>query len=307
MGTEWKYRIGWHSQLLQGGGGGSGNRAPKDAVVFVTMNLKDGGGNKDVDITAKDDQIVVRMWTNSDSSSDIVTAQHPLALFVSVTARGGVVSVTGALVTVTVQVRMTMAAENASSAAAVLVTTLPPLRLLDNGNADPDMLAGDGVYSRYMTRYPGVGRYTFMVTAIMKRGDDMHVKEEDEESKFYFPAVNQSDIGPPHIRTTCCGSSVPVFGEHLPAVMRKPFRRVVEGSAINLLAVPAAGERDRMPPSRIGDLLVRVQAETGSLLAAWTAPGNNFDEGTVSGYRCFFLSNILDYTLKWVALYRYFL
>ena len=33
-----------------------------------------------------------------------------------------------------------------------------PIRLHDRGSGDPDLVANDGVYSRYLTDYPHAGR-----------------------------------------------------------------------------------------------------------------------------------------------------
>ena len=248
-------------------------------MVLVTVTAKDNNNNS---VVAKDkDDLVLRMWTNSDSSSDIVTSQHPLAVYVSVTRHGLVVPVTHATVTLTIHARLTTA-DNVSS---VSVTSLPPIQLLDNGNGDPDMVANDGVYSRYVTRYPGVGRYTFTVTATSSIGGGEIVKEDDDMGDSYSPPANKSNLAVLSLATAvCCGSQVRLFSD-LKTTVVTPFRRVLEGRAINLLAVPLAGERDRLSPSRIGDLRLRVLVESGSLSATWTAPGDDFDEGAVSGYR----------------------
>ena len=42
---------------------------------------------------------------------------------------------------------------------------LEPIELWDNGNGNPDLMAGDGIYSRYLTQYPGKGRYSFQAYA----------------------------------------------------------------------------------------------------------------------------------------------
>ena len=73
-----------------------------------------------------------------------------------------------------------------------------------------------------------------------------------------------------------------------------PFRRVQLGSVINLIQVPDPLSKDQIAPSRIADLHIQVLNESKSLLATWTAPGDNFDSGTVSGYRFVFSSNIAD-------------
>jgi hypothetical protein len=258
MGTEWTYKITWHSPHHSDG------HKSRYAVVLVLVT-KDGGATKN-NAAAKNggrEDIQVRMWTNSDSSSDIVTAQHPLALYVSLVTRHTLVPVTRATVIVSVRVRTTE--RNAS------LITLPPIRLLDGGNGDPDLVGNDGVYSRYMTRYPAAGRYTFTVTATDSGGDS-------ETAVF----ARQSDGPLVAAAPPCCGSRVPTAAE---LVATGPFRIVMQGPAVNLLQVPLAGDQDRLPPARVGDLRVRIMPESSRVLAAWTAPGGDFDEGAVSGYR----------------------
>jgi len=38
-----------------------------------------------------------------------------------------------------------------------------------------------------------------------------------------------------------------------------------------------------MPPSRIGDFKVKIEDEEQKIYAEWTAPGDDFDHGTVAG------------------------
>jgi hypothetical protein len=263
MGTEWTYKIAWHT-AHQGD-----SQKSKDVVVLVLVlkdtSVKDAEANETTTTTTED--IVLRIWTNSDSSSDIVTSQHPLALYVSLLTRQSRAPVLNALVTVRVQVRT--ADRNVSA----VEPLLPPLRLLDNGNGDPDLVADDGVYSRYVTRYLAAGRYTFTVTATDGGGTS-----GEAEMTVYARQLSEGIL----TAAPCCGSRVPFPAD---PVRTGPFRLVAEGVAVNLLQVPLAGEQDRLPPSRIGDLQLRIEPESSRVAVGWTAPGNDFDEGAVSGYR----------------------
>ena len=40
-----------------------------------------------------------------------------------------------------------------------------------------------------------------------------------------------------------------------------------------------------MPPSKVGDLRIRALEDGHTFLAVWTAPGDDYDHGAVSGYR----------------------
>ena len=52
------------------------------------------------------------------------------------------------------------------------------MRLMDNGNGDPDLMSGDGIYSRYLAVYPNAGRYEFSVAV------------DDNRQRAYFVNSN---------------------------------------------------------------------------------------------------------------------
>ena len=64
LSTEWQYHIEWYP----------GGAARQRSAVIITSEPK-----------AAQEDYNVRMWTNSQGSSDIVTAQHPLSLYVELT------------------------------------------------------------------------------------------------------------------------------------------------------------------------------------------------------------------------------
>ena len=246
QGDQWRYRIAWHTPPTA---------EALEAAVIIT-NLRH-----------RHEDIAVRFWTSSDSASDIVTAQHPLVLYASVTR--GLAPILNASVLVSIQV-MT---ENST------LLSLPPLSLADNGNGDPDLTRGDGVYSRYMTQYPAVGRYTFTIT----------VSDNSGEAVFLIKSEN--------ITERCCGSFLEFDTSELTGT--GAFSRQFSVPAINLIQVPDRNTEDRMPPSKIGDLKMEVLPESEALLAMWTAPGDDFDMGSVAGYRFLFASSmaeLLDHT-----------
>ena len=253
IGTEWQYSVDWYEP--------QGSTVRQDAVV-VTSKPRSVAGDSD---------LVVRMWTTSEAAADIATAHHPLALFVSVEKGGGPVLEANVSVSVTI-VTVEMA-----------VVAVPAMRLHDSGNGDPDMMANDGVYSRYLVAYPAEGRYSFAVTVNDNAGRAVVVREARDGRGL--PARVTPGV------SACCGSAMPV-----PAELTEktgPFARTVSGSVVNLFEVPG-GKEDRMPPAKIGDLKVKVFPETQSVLATWTAPGDDFDTGSVSGYRFVFSKNVSE-------------
>ncbi|XP_069958008.1 calcium-activated chloride channel regulator 4 isoform X1 [Cherax quadricarinatus] len=156
--------------------------------------------------------------------------------------------------------------------------------LLDNGQA-ADNQAGDGVYSRYLTSYSTTGRYS--------------VKAEvwDDGSSYInngFIVSRQPARMPTHPASRaaraiislpldgpsyCCGSVVP--WDLASAQPTGAFTRTASAGSVQVIDVAAAGG-DSLPPSRVTDLQATVTSTTLNL--TWTAPGDDYDAGTVSGY-----------------------
>lgn len=139
------------------------------------------------------------------------------------------------------------------------------LDLLDNGQG-ADTQAGDGVYSRYYTVYPGAGRYSVEVQVW---GDGYTFVNNGSEKS------NQQFLKTP---TYCCGSVVPSVPER--GVSTGNFSRTVAFGSFQVLATLPAG--DLFPPSRVTDL--QVSAAPLFLDLTWTAPGDDLDAGAVAGY-----------------------
>ena len=60
-------------------------------------------------------------------------------------------------------------------------------------------------------------------------------------------------------------------------------KSIVLFSVVHLLNVPESQGVDRMPPSRISDLRLTPDSEGQKLSAKWTAPGDDYDHGSVTG------------------------
>ena len=168
--------------------------------------------------------------------------------------------------------------------------------------SDSDLSAGDGIYSRYLTKYISPGRYRFTAIATDNSGKAYTVRPNKSvsTSKFkikssgkrdhYYPIIGQLS---PQLLAPCYGSNIHVNEED--RVPTGAFTRTTDGvsgvsSIIHLLAVPNRGE-DKMPPARITDLRIEM-LENGQLVATWTAPGDDYDFGTVRGYRFVGAENI---------------
>ena len=98
----------------------------------------------------------------------------------------------------------------------------------------------------------------------------------------------------------CCGSTVlPSLDlDQNPSKVERTgiFRRAMTGPVVYLKADSKKSD-DQVPPARIGDLKIRQLPGSSSqdrLLAEWTAPGGDFNAGSVASYRFVFSSNIQD-------------
>ena len=260
LGTTWEYEVRWYP----------GGDEARTNVVVVESKPRNLGAFGLVDVS---------LWTSSDaegaSGGDAVTAADPIALYVRV-ARGDS-PVMEARVTVEVVVSF---GDNATEIIS------EPILLLDRGGGAPDLVADDGVYSRYLTAYPRAGRYRFRVTA------------EDDGGRAY--TIQRGRDGrampakPPDSRVTpvCCGGAVRV-----PTDLRSfsSFRRSLNagGPVLHLVSVPDASV-DQMPPARIADLRIAVDGQKSTVEATWTAPGDDFDHGSASGYMFVFSLDAAD-------------
>ncbi len=108
-------------------------------------------------------------------------------------------------------------------------------------------------------------------------------KQDNSTSKTVSGRVSALLLKP------CCGSRVKIAPED--QVPTGAFTRESQGPVIHLLSVPPK-DVDLMPPAKIGDLKIKVLPADGQLVATWTAPGDDFDVGTVTGYRFIVADNI---------------
>ena len=255
LGLQWKYEVRWYDE---------GNRSLENVIVVESKPRNLGSfGLIDID-----------MWTHSEAISNLVTPDDPLKLFVQVTS--GSSPVLEARVKVMVSVNL----YNGS------IVDLDEIELFDNANGNPDVMSGDGIYSRYLIQYPAKGRYSFSAYV------------DDNEAKAYtiqggrngraMPSRPQNPAQNP----VCCGSEV-----NVPTDLRRhtgSFKRTLNGGPVmHIIEVPGTGN-DLMPPARISDLRLEADQTGRKLVAQWTAPGDNYDHGSVKKYEFVFSEDITD-------------
>ena len=140
--------------------------------------------------------------------------------------------------------------------------------------SEPDVLHGDGIYSRYVTglRAPADAAdretvLTLRVTVGGERGRVVTGRRPRPE-----PRAVPADGSP-----ACCGSSV---GE-VSSVPVSDLRRQVAGGTIRVVLPPPG--QDQVPPSRVTDLSARVDPTKQTITFNWTAPGDDLDQPGTRG------------------------
>ena len=126
--------------------------------------------------------------------------------------------------------------------------------------SDPDLMAGDGIYSRYLTGLPSPGWYRVAVT-MRNMG----------ETAYTVAGHEQLHPQPPgYLTPTCCGSAVRV-----PPQRRRYLgyfnREVVMSIFISNKDMVDSG---RIPPARIIDLTI-LESHSYYVIVSWTAPADD--------------------------------
>ena len=140
--------------------------------------------------------------------------------------------------------------------------------------SEPDTVGSDGIYSGLVTTrgYPGPGQFSLAVRASDGAGRARVITRPLEADE------------------ACCGSRVPVSPENTEHI--GVFSRLADPVSVEVSEVSL--EEDTITPGKIGDLSILVSSPgNGSqLILEWTAPGGDFNDGSVVTYRFVFSHNI---------------
>uniref|UniRef100_A0A8D1NH67 Calcium-activated chloride channel N-terminal domain-containing protein n=1 Tax=Sus scrofa TaxID=9823 RepID=A0A8D1NH67_PIG len=157
------------------------------------------------------------------------------------------------------------------------------LELLDNG-AGADSIKNDGVYSRYFTAYSENGRYSLKVRALGGASAVTRNLRHPLNRAAYIPGwvVNgKIEENPPR----------PEIDENTQTNLES-FTRTAIGGAFVVSNVPNGPLPDLYPPSQITDL--EATSDEDEIRITWTAPGDDFDVGTVEQYIIRISGSLLD-------------
>ena len=194
----------------------------------------------------------IRSWTNLEHHAVEVSKDSPIILFAEI--KLGQSPVVDAGVT----------AEILSINQSGFLTPLHQISLYDNGNGDPDLRSQDGIYSRYLTQFPGgEGRYT------------VNIRVEDNYGKAFAPMKTFGDS------RSCCQdkSFLKISNQKLGS-----FSRIMKGDSFRIHSI----SKGSLPPSRIMNLAVDVLTASQQLEFSWTSPGDDFDSGKPTSYQLFY-------------------
>ncbi|XP_068228180.1 calcium-activated chloride channel regulator 1-like [Palaemon carinicauda] len=231
-------------------------KAERGTWTYQVENRADSHQGLHIQVVATESdarQISLRLWTSSDLSViNMTDSMTPVRVYAEV--KDGLMPVLNARVTARLQRLGTNT--TGSNYHSIIV------ELFDNGFGDPDITAGDGVYSRYLPTLKGAsGHYELSVTAD-NNNDLAHSPVTDA-----FPGRSYSERD----KVTCCGSKIKY--EHTKPV--SDFQRSTVYGVLDIVS-PNDGI-DIVPPNRILDLRSHVNQTTREVSLRWTAPGDDYD------------------------------
>ena len=158
------------------------------------------------------------------------------------------------------------------------------LVLLDNG-AGADRIAGDGLYSTYFTSFRQSAtdaRYGLSCRVVGSQDTSLH---QGSSSRRGLPSLPS----PGH--PTCCGSTT--LREDSILQPTGEFYRAVPGGLISVLQTTGVDVSNIYRPGKISDLNInKMDFDSQTFSLAFTFPGGDLDQGTVSAYQVFYSDNM---------------
>lgn len=130
--------------------------------------------------------------------------------------------------------------------------------LLDTGSGDPDLMRGDGIYSRYFSpETGGPGVYTFEIT-VTDNGNTAYSWTHDDVASLAAEL-------PLRLESNCCGSQMPT-----PSVESlSPFQRILPPITKIITSESLATSRN---VGKVGDLRVELLASDLKARLSWISP-----------------------------------
>ncbi|XP_043230833.1 calcium-activated chloride channel regulator 4A-like [Amphibalanus amphitrite] len=190
--------------------------------------------------SSSEDTVRTEVWTSADATGTLNATGAPLIVYASV--------MQGSAPVINAQVEAVVTGPDGREAT---------IQLLDNGLAVPDILYGDGIYSRYFAEFG----------ALSDAGQLFTVRVEVGGARARVVTGRDPAAGP------CCGSTV----GPITSVPMFDLRRTASGGSL-LVTGDADPTADRYPPNRVTDLRAETNADEQTIAFSWSAPGNDFDK-----------------------------
>ncbi|KAF0288508.1 Calcium-activated chloride channel regulator 4A [Amphibalanus amphitrite] len=224
------------------------NLAPSYGSIFVQVTSSP---------SSSEDTVRTKVWTSADATGTLNATGAPLIVYASVMRGNAPVLDAEVYGVITGPGNET--------------TRIP---LLDNGLGVPDILYGDGIYSRYFTEFGALSDAGQLFTVRVEVGG-ARARVVTGRALVAPRAVPVDGTVP------CCGSTVgnvttvPVFD----------LSRTASGGGV-LVTGGADPTVDLYPPSRVTDLMAEPNAEEQTIAFSWSAPGDDFGkpDSTVALY-----------------------
>eukprot|EP00094_Tigriopus_californicus_P008604 TCALIF_08293-PA protein Name:"Similar to Clca1 Calcium-activated chloride channel regulator 1 (Mus musculus)" AED:0.14 eAED:0.14 QI:2/0.76/0.62/0.96/0.92/0.92/27/0/1757 len=198
-------------------------------------------------------------------NDEVDVAQHPVGIIAQVTQDNKPV----------MNAKVIANIERAGEAQAISIT------LFDDGKG-PDLIANDGLYSRYFARFDEDGRY--LIRCQVQGDENTNVNGGFTNSRIY-PAK------PGLAAPLCCGSNT-----LMPGTLQEPtgdFERTSAGGSIKVKNVNGLNQ---VPPMRVKDFQASYDLEADTISIGFTAPGENWDDGKAKSYSIRFSESLSNLT-----------
>ncbi|XP_069823726.1 calcium-activated chloride channel regulator 3A-1-like [Dendropsophus ebraccatus] len=149
----------------------------------------------------------------------------------------------------------------------------PIMMTLNDNGAGADAVRDDGVYSRYVYRFPINGRYALKILAAWT--DATSLVPAVNSRAMYVPGYIENgtiNMNPPK----------PLVGSEVFSSNESFSRIHFLGSFTVTNVTEKTSSADVFPPCRIVDLEARL--ENDHVMLSWSAPGDDYDQGSASAY-----------------------
>ncbi|XP_037083627.1 calcium-activated chloride channel regulator 4A-like [Pollicipes pollicipes] len=216
------------------------NMAPSHSSIFVQVTSSSA---------SSEDTVRTEVWTNMDRTGSLNATERPLIIYASV--------VRGHAPVLDAEVYAVVTRADGQSVR---------VQLLDNGLGVPDILHGDGIYSRYFTDFGSLtpASQLFIVRVEVGGSRARVVTGRDLTQPRAIPVNGQ---------VPCCGSTI----GNVTSVPVNGLRRSASGGGI-LVFGSTDQQADVYPPNRVTDLRAETDAAEQTITFSWSAPGDDYDK-----------------------------